>query len=369
MMPENNKNASSKYTENAGSFQKQARDQIVQVLIENSYDMLGLLDENFCYLFLSQAANEAYDGEANSIAEFQNSGLLGRNCFDSVHPEDRPVALAQFQLLFQGQKKVQIKPYRVQTAEGGWIWLEAIVTNQLNHPDIGAIVVSARNVTHQIETGIKLKELLLMEALMEGEEKERNRIARDLHDEISGMIAAAKMQFEALGNKLHEAPALKEFVQGMDLLGKAARQVRATSHNLMPEILLENGLREALRRYCSSISHDNFNINFLCIGEIGRFSAGFELSLYRIAQELVGNIIKHSKATEAFIQLSMQQNLLSVTVEDNGIGFNASQSTKGTGLKSVQKRVEAMNGSMELCTEPDKGTSIYLEFEKLVQVS
>jgi signal transduction histidine kinase len=249
-----------------------------------------------------------------------------------------------------------------QDGAGNWRWMEAIVTNQLNHPDIKAIVVSCRDVTPQINAESRLKEMQLLEALVEGEEKERSRIARDLHDEVLGMIAAAKMQFSALIEKKPDLYELKEYIQGMELLQAGALQVRKTSHNLMPEILLENGLDEAISRYCRNISNDKLNMEYFSVGNIERFSPNFELSLYRIVQELINNIVRHSSANSALVQLSRHTNILSLTIEDNGKGFKTTDQMNGTGLQSVKKRVEAMNGQMEIISEPGKGTSVYLEF-------
>src|SRR5579875_647184 len=129
----------------------------------------------------------------------------------------------------------------------------------------------------------------------------------------------------------------------MNLLEEAAKLVRSTSQNLMPEALLENGLNEALRRYCNSISNDKLLVDYTSIGVEKQYPSHFKLSLYRIAQELINNMVKHSKATTALVQLSAAQNLLTLTVEDNGKGFHEHSFTKGTGLKSIYKRVAAMN--------------------------
>ena len=103
-------------------------------------------------------------------------------------------------------------------------------------------------------------------------------------------------------------------------------------------------------------------MEYFSVGNIERFSPNFELSLYRIVQELINNIIRHSGANSALVQLSRHTNILSLTIEDNGKGFKTTGKMKGTGLQSVKKRVEAMNGQMEIISEPGKGTSVYLEF-------
>lgn len=340
-----------------------ATEQLLQAVIENSFDLLALIDENGKYLYVSESVYQALNFKADALLGYKAVDLVGTNCFAYMHHDDLPWLKEQFGLLFKGEKKIQVPPYRFKDAQGNWHWLEAIVTNQLTHPNIKAIVVSSRDISQRIETDLRLKEMHLLEALIEGEEKERNRIAIDLHDEVSGMIAAAKMQFSALSEKNKPLAVSKEYEQGMNLLESALRSVRNTSHNLMPELLLENGLDKALQRYCNVVNNEQLYVEYITTGFIQRYSSSFELALYRITQELIGNIIKHAYATEALVQLSDHNNILSLSIEDNGCGFDENLRIKGTGLKSIEKRVNAMNGKMELHSQPGKGTQIYLEFE------
>ena len=332
-----------------------AKEHLFQAMIENSFDLLALTDAEGRYLYVSDTFHDMFG--------YQTTDLLGTVCFSYMHPDDLPRIMSENTVMQTEAKKIYVSPYRFRDAAGNWLWIESVVTNQLNHPDIRGIVVSARDVTNQFNTEAKLKEMQLLKALQEGEEKERSRIARDLHDEISGMIAAAKMQFSSLTAQAPEIAASDGYQQGMDLLTNAALQVRRTSHNLMPEILLENGLTIALQRYCSSISCESLTIEYFSLGENRRYSPAFELSLYRIAQEIIGNVLKHSGAAKALVQLSQHQNVLSLTIEDNGRGFCRDDKMKGTGLHSIKKRVEAMNGFLEIQSDLGNGTNVYLEFE------
>jgi signal transduction histidine kinase len=208
------------------------------------------------------------------------------------------------------------------------------------------------------------KELQLLQALMQGEEKERSRIAKDLHDGVAGMLAAVKMHFSSIPGS-DDLMQVEGYQQGMKLLNEATQEIRKTSHNLMPEVLLQHGLDEALRRYCNNVNNSKvLQIQYDSWGEIGRFHDSFELSVYRIVQELINNIIKHSKATQAIVQLSQQEEILSISIEDNGIGFSGNDNGKdGMGLRSLQSRIEAMNGKLEVESSQQSGVSAYLEFE------
>ena len=209
------------------------------------------------------------------------------------------------------------------------------------------------------------KELHLMQALVQGEEKERSRIAKDLHDGVAGMLAAIKMHISSLAIKHKGVENNSSFQQAIHLANEACHEVRKTAHNLMPEVLLQHGLDEALARYCSNISNaSTIVIQYDSLGSISRFAESFELSVYRIVQELLNNILKHSKATHAIVQMSQQNNLLSITIEDNGIGFtNNNINSDGMGLKSLQSRIKAINGRIELDSGVNSCVSAYLEFE------
>ncbi|HJV20027.1 MAG TPA: ATP-binding protein [Sediminibacterium sp.] len=209
------------------------------------------------------------------------------------------------------------------------------------------------------------KEIQLMQATMQGEERERSRIARDLHDGVAGMLAAVKMHFSSIPSEAEMLMQTEGYRQGIRLLDEAAGELRKTSHNLMPEILLQHGLDEALRRYCNSLNNSKtISIQYDSWGDIDRFSDAFELSVYRIVQELINNIVKHSKSTQAIVQLTQQNDLLCISIEDNGIGFNTDKmQTEGIGLVSLRSRVRAMNGKIELNASEKNGVTAYLEFE------
>jgi signal transduction histidine kinase len=125
----------------------------------------------------------------------------------------------------------------------------------------------------------------------------------------------------------------KSYAKAIGLLDEAHAEVRKTSHNLMPEVLLQHGLDKALQRYCSNITSTALRVNYFFVGEEQRFTDSFELSVYRIVQELLNNIFKHSRATEATVQLSIQEDVLSVSIEDNGVGLSKQSQSNGMGLE------------------------------------
>lgn len=226
---------------------------------------------------------------------------------------------------------------------------------------------------HKQHTQLKEIELLKQQqkiaqlvALMEGEEKERIRIAQELHDGIVVQFSAAKMGLRALPNHYSELSNSKAFHDVLKQFDDATRDLRTTAHNLMPDVLLEEGLTDAVYYFCKTLQDSTkLAISFQIFGQIPRFASDFELSLYRIIQELVHNIIKHAHADRALVQLNYQDGLLSITVEDNGIGIldKTIRDKKGIGLKNIYSRVATLNGHIDLRSTPKTGTTLYLEFE------
>jgi len=209
------------------------------------------------------------------------------------------------------------------------------------------------------------KTLQVLEAMMQGEERERTRLSKDLHDGVGGLLSAVKMHFCALKYERTFLQQDKGFHHALGMLDDAIGEVRKTAHNLMPEILSRMGLAGALELFCNNVSHSReLKISFYTSGDIRRFRGNFELTVYRIVQELINNIIKHAHATEAMVQLTGHDQLLTVTVEDNGIGFeNGSTRTSGMGLKNLHTRIKSLNGHLTLTAIPGCGTTAYIEFD------
>jgi signal transduction histidine kinase len=226
--------------------------------------------------------------------------------------------------------------------------------------------MKAKKLAHarQLKTIEQEKEIQLLQAVMQGEEKERGRIAKDLHDGVAGMLAAVKMHLGTLETEIQGLSEKKGYQKGISLLNETTYEVRKTAHNLMPEVLMKFGLEEALRRYCDNISNSSaLAVQFDTLGDLPRYKVNFELSVYRIVQELLNNIIKHARATSAVVQLSHQEDILYITVEDNGVGFQTKQKKDGVGLASIESRIKAMNGNIVIEGDSGSGVSAYLEFE------
>jgi two-component system NarL family sensor kinase len=210
------------------------------------------------------------------------------------------------------------------------------------------------------------QEITELKATIQGAEQERKRIAVELHDGIGGLLAAAKMNFMAFRRQFREIAGSEDFRDGLNLLSEASGELRKTAHNLKPDGLLREGLVNAVRVFCSQLAKGyNLHIDVSTYGNVELGNADFELSIFRIIQELVHNIVKHADATQAQVRLSMHDHLLQIGVVDNGRGIAENVSCQGTGigLSNIRARVRAAGGRMSLSSNAGAGTAVYLEFE------
>ncbi len=209
------------------------------------------------------------------------------------------------------------------------------------------------------------QQVVSLQSMVNGQETERSRIAKDLHDGLGGLFSTIKMYFSTLQ---HEQPQLKEetlFVKSYDLVHSASEEVRRIAHNMMPEVLIKIGLLQAVQELCNSVSAGKLlHATLQTYGMEKRLNASTEVMLFRIIQELLNNIIKHAKASEAIIQFNKEGNRLSVLVEDNGEGFNMAEKGEKAkaGLASVESRVTYLNGKLSIDSQKETGTTVMMEF-------
>lgn len=204
-----------------------------------------------------------------------------------------------------------------------------------------------------------------LKAVIDGEERERSRIGRQLHDDIMVELAVVKMGLNALPIQYPGIKGSESFGNLVQQLDHTSRKLRLSAHNLMPDALLTEGLIPAISYFCNNIIRmTGLRIHFQHYGDIPRLSTDIEISIYRIIQELVQNTIKHARAANTLVQLNCRENMLSITVEDDGVGFVAAAENQENkmGLKSIQTRLKALNGVIDIHACDPHGTSVNISF-------
>ncbi|GAA0560936.1 tetratricopeptide repeat-containing sensor histidine kinase [Chitinophaga japonensis] len=210
------------------------------------------------------------------------------------------------------------------------------------------------------------QQLATIRAMMEGEEKERERVARDLHDGLGGLLSGIKMDLSGISDRAAADNNARAQLQAATLqLDGSIDELRRIARNLMPAALLRFGLEAALRDFCEGLEKEGTRIVLQCYGlDKEAISPANQVMIYRMVQELVTNALKHAGATEILVDCIRQDEQVSITVEDNGSGFDpATVSGKSSGLSNIQARVNYLDGKLDIHVEKDYGTTITIQFE------
>ncbi len=212
----------------------------------------------------------------------------------------------------------------------------------------------------------KDKLLVAVDSMLKGQEDERSRLAKDLHDGLGSLLSGVKFSLINMKDNLIITPEnMVVFERSLDMIDTSIKELRRVAHNLMPEMLTKFGLDEALKEYCNSINATKLlTVKYQALGMETRLENSTEIIIYRIVQELLNNTIKHAAATEAFVQLIRDGSRLNIVVEDNGKGFDTSLTgnNNGAGLANVRSRVDYLKGQLAIHAEAGKGTLINIEF-------
>ncbi len=213
----------------------------------------------------------------------------------------------------------------------------------------------------------KDKQLVAVDSMLKGQEEERGRLAKDLHDGLGGLLSGVKFSLSNMKDNLMITPDnMAVFERSLDMIDTSIKELRRVAHNMMPEMLTKFGLDEALKDYCNNVNATKLlMLKYQSLGVETRLDKTTEIIVYRIVQELLNNILKHAAATEAFVQLIREDSRLNVVVEDNGKGFEGSlpENGKGAGLDNIRSRVEYLRGQLDIHSEPGKGTLVNIEFK------
>ena len=309
-----------------------------------------------------------------SLNDYKNAldySIKHQQLKDSIFNKSKSEQIAEMQTKYETEKKEQ--QLTIQSLELSRKNTYIFVTSALS---IIILIISflAYN-RYKLKQEAKLQAEIIRQqdlaskAIIEAEENERKRIAGDLHDGIGQMFSAVKMNLSSISDKIDFSAEHSQiiFEKTIALVDESCKEVRNISHNMMPNVLLKSGLASAIRDFIEKINSDRLKVYLETEGLNEHIDANIEVVLYRVIQELVNNVIKHSGADRLDIQLNKFEKEISVIIEDNGRGFDASQKDKfeGIGLKNIIARVEFLKGEVEWDSSPGRGTvvSIHIPVE------
>jgi PAS domain S-box-containing protein len=286
---------------------------------------------------------------------------------DYVIAQDRPIAEKIIHTLSSGQEPLE-ETLRI-SVNGQVVTLKikaSVLTDETGKPvKMLGVDIDMSKVKQLEQENLKMRleqQQQLLHAILEAQEEERRRISESLHNGVGQILYATKLNLERMDYE-EQPGGEKEWQEALntasELLSEAIVETRRVSHELVPVLLKEFGLEEAVADFCQRFTGQGLQLHYQVRGIEGRLESHMELALYRLSQELINNIIKHAGATQASLLLEKREGEIRLEVSDNGKGFDPEQvRQKGIGLKTMQDRVELLGGKLILASQDGQGTQI-----------
>jgi signal transduction histidine kinase len=302
---------------------------------------------------------------------------LSKEYADSLNLEKQNIAIREYQIQYETEKKqlenVYLKQENVLLGEKQranrilfFVTLGLFIALLTASYFIVKYLLRKKKIAEQekiieqqkSENLLKTQEMNIIDAMIEGQEKERQLIAQDLHDNLGSMLASLRLNFENLRSQTaQENYPLFEKANG--LINDAYQNVRRLAHAKNSGVIADRGLIPALKILAEKTSvPKKFEIEIQSFGMNSRLDLTLEITVFRAIQELVTNCIKHASASKVLISLTQHQNEITIMVEDNGKGF-AKNITEGMGLSNIRKKIKSYGGTFDIDSS-SKGTTIII---------
>lgn len=311
-------------------------------------------------------------GDLKTAFQYSDSLIVLK---DSLYGQRLDKSMAEMQVKFDVEKKdlelaknkAEIKAKEEQAFIKNIIIVSVIALSVLLLI-VGVLFFRKKQVEQQakLDAEIAHQKEIRTKAILEAEEKERRRIAQDLHDGVGQLLSAAKLNLSNLDSKLSVQTEEQKLAMqnALSLVDDSVKEVRAVSHNMMPNTLIKLGLASAVREFITKLGNaPTLKVDLEIVGLDTRLDNQVETVLYRVIQEIVNNIIKHAKASQISMQLIRHETELNVMIEDNGVGFDTAKldNFEGIGLKGIQTRIEFLNGSVHFDSVIGRGTTVIID--------
>jgi PAS domain S-box-containing protein len=332
-----------------------------RALVEHGTEIITLVDEHFMPLYRSPASTR--------LTGWSTKERLENGIIEQTHPDDLAGLHATLDQVLQNPGKSFRISFRTLHKQGHYVWLEGNAINLLEDESVRAIVTNLHDITESKAAENQLKESheelrLLASHLQDIREEERTAMAREIHDELGQQLTGLKMDVSWLSRRpdLND-DATRQKIKGiLSLLDVTVSTVRRLAAELRPAILDDLGLPEAMEWHCKQFS-DRFGIH-CAIDVVGGGAAlppGVATGLFRILQEALTNVARHSKATSVSARLDIRADRADLVISDDGKGFDVHHiiGTKKTlGLLGMKERALMLGGKCDWASEPGRGTTI-----------
>jgi PAS domain S-box-containing protein len=332
-------------------------------LVQNGSDIIVVMDENGIMKYASPSTS--------AVAGYEPDELIGRNAFEFIHPEDAHIVKLKLGEVINSTNDGMPTPHRFLAKDGKWIWLESKGNNLMREANIEGIVINARNITErkklekQLENQQKKRQRDITSAVIKAQESERSQLGQELHDNVNQVITTVKLYNEMLLDGIGDP---KEILQkSIHHLQSCINEIRSISKRLSAPTLGKISLEDSIKELVDSINLTNrLHISFSITGVNKKIiPQDFHLTIYRIIQEQLNNIIKYAEARQVLVIIKNCGEGLYLQIEDDGKGFDTKAKRKGIGITNMETRAENMHGKLEIISAPGKGCKLVAKFPSI----
>jgi PAS domain S-box-containing protein len=321
-----------------------------RALIEKGTDIIVVVNGEGSITYSSPSI-EHYFG-----VTFQEN--LGKNAFEYIHPEDIPLLTEKFLETLQNPGKPISVQTRARTKEGKQVWMEGTVTNLLGTEEIDGIVCNFRDVTERMNA-----EKQILQATIDAQEREREEIGRELHDNVNQILTTARLY---LGCIHSQDPGQRHLIErSSEIITSAIEEIRKLSRSMTQSFDKEIGLKLSLEDLAENIRRLDDNILITLDFSLPAeqiLDDKLKMTFFRIVQEQLNNVLKHAKASRIDLSIRQEDNSLRLLIADNGTGFDPREKRQGIGISNIICRAESFNGQVSIDSSPGNGCRMSVIF-------
>ncbi len=356
----------------------------IQYSIERKKSNEALREAIERYYLVANATNDiAWDWDLNKRRAFwvgngiqhilkydEKEKIVGTDFWESqLHPDDKERVLDKLKMIFSEAKLDKWEDeYRFRNNQGSYNYIYdrgfIVYKNDVPVRMLGIMedVTAKVMLEKKLDNEKKLKQQQITEAVITAQEKERTEIGKELHDNVNQLLSASRLYIDAAGNDTKNTSFLLS--QASSFIKSAIEEIRTLSKVLHSPLISEWGLAESIRNLSEEMTAVNelmIDVDILELQE-ENLSENFKLTLYRMVQEQLTNILKHAKATEAYIAIKTDEQMITLLIKDNGIGFDTEKNRKGIGIINIISRANMYNGNVQLQSTLGGGSSLSVQF-------
>lgn len=321
---------------------------LLHELLKRYAQSIVLLDKEGKIIFCSDNIRE--------IGGYLREELIGKNAFDYLLPTEVSISKQHHEELLRQMGHAASALMQVRHKDGSLIWVD-VVAKELAHPIfLNSLLILVKKSSESTED-----ESYLAQAIARAKEEERGYLATELHDNVNQIITATKLLVDTARTTKDKEELLKQSSFNLQL---AAEEIRRLSYSLASFDLHEYGLWQAVNSFIQTlkmVAAIHFTIRIDVPSE-RILTSDQRLHVYRIIQEALTNTLKHAEASEVLINLERKNEMVQLTIRDNGKGFSISKQKPSVGLSSITSRVKVLKGHFHITAPANKGTTIEIHF-------